>query len=81
MSHGLEADLKYFWVSEFVDDSFTLSLVASFMDVEVVRSEYFFPNDFSVFQSTVYCSVKSLAETYLIFSRAAPVQNPQKFTP
>ena len=47
-SHDLEADLKYFWVSEFVDDSFTLSLVASFMDVEVVRSEYFFPNDFSV---------------------------------
>ena len=81
MSHGLEADLKYFWVSEFVDDSFTLSLVASFMDVEVARSEYFFPNDFSLLQSTVYCSVKSLAEAYLIFPRATPVHKPQEFAP
>jgi hypothetical protein len=76
VSHGLEADLEYFWVSEFVGDSFTLSLVASFMDVEAVRSEYFFPNDFSVFQSAACCSVKSLAEAYLIFRRAAPVHKP-----
>jgi hypothetical protein len=81
VSHGLEADLEYSWVSEFVGDSFTLCLVASFMDVEVVRSEYFFPSDFSLFQSAACCSVKSLAEAYLIFSRAAPVQNPQEFTP
>jgi hypothetical protein len=76
-----EADLEYFWVSEFVGDSFTLSLAASFMDVEVVRSEYFFPSNFSVFQSAVCCSVWSFAEAYLIFPRAAPVQSPQKFTP